>query len=1160
MSLRIIYGTAGTGKSTYIFQEIQEILNRQYKNEKEGRNIKNIEANLKQTKTPSISIKIITPEQFSFTAERKLLDFAPSNSVLTAEVITFNRMAYRILEEVGGKTKSHLSSSGRAMLLDDILLTQKNDFTFLGKTDENVDMIATQLTELKKHNVSINNLKEITENMKDTYLKRKLQDVYNIYEAYTTRIQKQYIDENDGLTILSERLDDSIQFKNCDVYLDEFVGFTLQEYAVLRKLIKYSKNVTITICADNLDFNTNPAQDLFYSNKQTVARLIKIANEENIKVEEAINMNLEKNQLKTKLEPSNSKTNYSNIASNKAKRFHTPELQHLSENMVTPFYTKYEKDVQNLSVFLANNPYSEIEHVAIEITKLVKEKHYRYEEIAIITKDIATYGSLCKAIFRGYQIPVFIDDEKDLSENVLVKWMLSLLDIFVKNWSYEAVLGYIKTGFTNLEQYEISLLENYSLKWGLKGSKWYAKDWNFYDESEEEQQIILHAKEQIIIPLLQFKDQLKGLKTVKQITQSLYKFMLDNHIPEILEEKIAHLQEIGELERANEYTTSWNIVMELLKELIHILGEEQITFERYSKVIKMGFESSHLGAIPGTADQVIMGDTDRSRSHKVKAVFIIGLNDGNFPSNHKDEGFLDDKDREILKEQGIELAKGTMEQLYDDQFNIYKAFTTAEEKLYLSYVSSDSEGKSLRPSIMLNKIKRMFPTLHEESDVVERKSEILLKNTTFDELLVQLRKFQEGEKIEPIWFQVYRYYQNYESEKLQQSLQALKYRNVPGRLEKANLEKLYSNTLKTSVSKLEQYESCAFSYYLKYGLELKEQNTFQVETIDTGNFMHEVIDGFFTYLEEHQLSVKELLAEQIQTVTEEIVAEKLTLKKYDIFQSIPKYRTLAQRLKKVIVRSMQYIVNSLKYSEFEVLGHELEFKQGKEYSPITFELSNGKKVEITGKIDRIDIAKTPDGNYIRIIDYKSSVKNIDLNEVLAGLQLQLLTYLDATCKMEEVLPAGVFYFPLIDPILNCDKQVSEEKIREELQKQFKMKGLILANVNVVKKMDTNLTSGNSNIVPAYVNKDGEVSEKSNTLNRKQFESLQAYMEKIIKQISTEILDGNINIEPYYHVQNNKTPCEYCSYKSICQFNQTTPNSYRYITNASKEYVLEQMKK
>ena len=1113
MSLRIVYGTAGTGKSTYLFQEIQE--------------------KLKQKKQENI--KVITPEQFSFTLEKKLLDFAPSSSVLSAEVITFNRMAYRILEEVGGKTKKHLTKSGRVMLLDEILLSQKNDFTFLGKTDENIEMIGTQITELKKHQVSVDTLKEITKNTQDVYLQKKLQDIYKIYETYTARVQNQYIDENDNLTILAENLEQSSQFQNCDIYLDEFVGFTLQEYHILRKLLKFSKRVTVTVCADNLEENTNPDHDSFYANKQTAARLMKIAREENIFIEEPIH-------LEEKM------------------RFHTLELKHLAENMGEAFYHKYEKEVQNLSVFLANNPYSEIEHIAIEITKLVKEKGYRYEDIAVITKDIGTYGSLCKVIFNSYHIPVFMDEEKDLSENVLIKWILSLLDIFVKNWSYEAVLGYIKTGFTNLEGHEVSLLENYSLKWGLKGSKWYAKEWKFYDELDDEKQIILYAKEQVVEPVMRLKEQLKGLKTVKQITQSLYNFMLENHIPEILEKKIAHLEKINELERMNEYITSWKVVTQVLEELIQVLGEEEITFERYSKILKMGFEVSHLGAIPGTADQVIIGDTDRSRSHKVKAVFIIGLNDGSFPGSHKEEGFLDDRDRQTLKEQGIELAKGTMEQLYDDHFNIYKAFTTAEEKLYLSYVSSDSEGKSLRPSIMLNKVKRMFPRLQEESDVVERKSEILLASTTFDELLINLRKFQEGEEIDKVWFQLYRYYQAYKPEKLASSLKALQYKNRPEKLQKANLEKLYGNTLKTSVSRLEQYEACAFSYYLKYGLKLQEQSTFQVGTIDTGNFMHEVIDSFFEYLEEKELSVKQLTEEQVAQITEEIVQEKLALKRYDIFQSIPKYRVLAQRLKKVVLRSMEYIVNSIKYSEFEVFGHEMEFKQGKDYPPIVLELQDGKKVEITGKIDRVDIAKTPEGNYIRIIDYKSSIKNIDLNEVLAGLQLQLLTYLDATCKKEEVLPAGVFYFPLIDPILNSDRSLVEEQIKEELQKQFKMKGLILADVNVVKKMDTNLVSGNSNIVPAYINKEGEVSDKASTLNRKQFENLQNYMEKILKQISTEILEGNIKIEPYYQVQNKKTPCEYCIYKSICQFNQVTKNDYRYISNNSKEYVLEQMKK
>lgn len=379
MSLRIIYGTAGTGKSTYMLKQIQEKLEKNASNTVDA--FINTAQNSEIENKEESLIKIITPEQFSFTLEQKLLEFSHCNSVLTAEVVTFNRMAYRILEEVGGKTKNHLSSSGRAMLLDDILLTQKNDFTFLGKTDENVDMIATQLTELKKHNVKLDTLKQITNDTKDNYLKKKLQDVYKIYEAYTKKIENGYIDENDGLTILAEKIDESLQFKDCDIYLDEFAGFTLQEYEIIRKLMKQSKSITVTICADNLDLNTNQEQDLFYANKQTAKRLMKIAKEENIKIEEPINLN------------TNTKLN--NIA-----RFKTPELGHLAENLQAPFYKKYEKDVNNIQVFLANNPYSEIEHVAIEITKLVKEKSYHYEDISIITKDLETYGSLCKAIFK----------------------------------------------------------------------------------------------------------------------------------------------------------------------------------------------------------------------------------------------------------------------------------------------------------------------------------------------------------------------------------------------------------------------------------------------------------------------------------------------------------------------------------------------------------------------------------------------------------------------------------------------------------------------------------------------------------------------------------------------------------------------------------------
>lgn len=1002
------------------------------------------------------------------------------------------------------------------MLIYNILSDKKNELKFIGKSSENVQLIGTQITEFKKHGITVEMLKDTMQNTDDSYLKAKMNDMLAIYEKYDAEIADNYIDENDGLSILAQEVEGIKDFQNCDIYIDEFVGFTKQEYEILRVLLKNNNDVYITVCTDEVDVSSTPDTDIFYANKQTLDRIFQIVKQENVKLEESVC--LEKNY-----------------------RFKVEELLHLEKNIYAVPYKKYIKQVNNIQLFLANNQYSEIEHVGEQIVKLVRDEGYRYNDIAVITKNIEGYANLCKAIFNKYDIPVFIDEKKDLSKNVLVRYILAILQIFAKNWTYEAVFEYIKTGFLEWDNIDICSLENYCLKWGIKGSKWYNGDWNFYDETEEQKEKILHMRSLLIEPLLELKKALSGTKNVKSITEKLYQFLIKNEIDKKLEKKIEDLKEAGQIEKAGEYETSFKIIMDVLNEIVFVLGEKNISFEKYAYILKIGLGNSGLGKIPGTQDQVIVGDVDRSRSHKVKAVFMIGLNDGVFPSINKNEGFFNDADREKLKAQGEELAKGTLEKLYDDNFNIYKAFSTAEETIYLSYASSDLEGKSLRPSILVNRIKKIFPELKEISDVVDKKSEIITEETTFEELLNHLRVFRDegefGDEDSTIWFELYKYYSTSEKwkDRLNSSIKALHYTNEPEKICQEMVNKLYGDTLKTSISRLEQYQSCPFSYYLKYGLKLSDKNNFKIEAIDTGTFMHDVIDEFFEKASERGFEIKLLTDEEIQELVDEIIEEKLQLKKNYIFTSIPKYRVLASRLRRVIKQSMKYIIESLKYSKFEVLGHELEFKQGKEYAPIEVCLNNGKKVEITGKIDRIDIAKTADGNYIRIIDYKSSVKDINLNEVVAGLQLQLLTYLDAVCEADDVLPAGVLYFNLIDPIIKANSHMADEEIEEEIRKQFKMKGLILADVDIVKMMDTKLEKGSSQIVPAYIDKDGNLSSKSSSVTRKQFEDLQKYMKKMITQISEEILNGKIDVKPYYKVKGGKTPCEYCSYHSICQF-------------------------
>ena len=1113
MGLRIIYGRAGTGKSEYCYKEIAQKIKTENK------------------------ILIITPEQFSFTAEKKLMDAIDREAVLNAEVVTLSRMAYRVINEIGGKTETNLSKCGKAMLVYSILNNNKKELKFLGKTAENVDMAETAITEFKKHGISVEQLKEEAENQQDIYLKNKLQDMCTIYENFENQISGKYIDETDLLTILAENVDNTTLFTDSTVYIDEFAGFTSQEYEVIKKLIKIAKQVTITICTDELHDIKNPDTDIFYSNQITVNKLLEVAKQCDAKVEEI------------KLE--------------NTYRFKTPELKYLEQNLYENRYKKYENQPTNLSLFLAKNQYSEIEEVAKSILKLVREQGYRYKDISIITKNISTYSSITRAIFDKYEIPIFIDENRDLNQNIVIQYVLSILEIFTRNWSYESIFNYIKIGFSGLDEDDIFKLEKYCLKWGIKQNKW--KKQFTYGEYDEKEKANIERLEQIrkdlVNPLMNFKKQIDENKTAEGISKAIYQFLVEQKIAEKVALKIEELENIGQIDLAKEYEGSLKTIIEILDEIVLVFKDDKISIDKYAQILKVGFKNCSLTKIPGTQDQVILGDVERSRSHKVKAIFIIGLNDGQFPSVHKDEGFLNDTDRQILKENGIELAKGTIDRLYEDNFNIYKAFTTAEEKLYLLYSSSDMQGKALRPSMLINKIKKMYSNLEEQSDVIQSTSEILNKKTTYEKLINNISRLKEQDNIEDIWYYIYDYYKNDDewNEKLQQDLKGLNYTNIPEKIEQENIDKLYGNILTTSISKLERYRSCPFSYYLQYGLKIKPQEELKIQTLNTGTFIHEVIDKFFENTKEAEIKLEEISEEQLSDIINKIIDEKLSQNKNYIFTSTPKYRALVIRLKKIIKKALKYIIETIVNSRFEVFGTELEFAEKGKYKPIRLTLDNGKKVEIIGKIDRIDTAKNEDGKYLRIIDYKSSIKNVDLNEVYAGLQIQLLTYLDAACKEEDLMPAGILYFSMLEQMIKADKRMEQEEIEEKIRANFKMKGLILADVKVVKLHDKNLDKGSSTLVPAYIDKEGNLSDKKTSgVTKEQFADLQKYMYVVIKQISKEILSGNIDLKPYY--KDKKTPCKYCDYKSICCFNMGgCENSYNYIDKKSKEEILSKIK-
>ncbi len=561
MGLRFIYGTAGTGKSEFCFNEIKN-------------NIKNKE-----------KIYIITPEQFSYSAEKKLLEEINTNASVNAEVISFNRIANRVFTEVGGANEVLISKSSKAMLIYSILEKEKKNLKFLNSSDDNIDIILKEITEFKKHNITTLNIDEENKKIENPELNQKLNEINLIYKIYEENIKNKFIDEEDILTKLAEKIPESKMFDNSIVYIDEFAGFTKQEYNIVEKILEKAKQVNITICADNLEENTNKESDIFYFNKQ-FAKLLTDCGQ-----------NVDKKQEKSIL----LKNKY---------RFKNIELKHLEENIYNNSYNIFKNEPKNIKLFLASSPYTEIEKIAQEINKLVREEKYKYNEIAIITKNIENINNIAKAIFSKYNIPIFIDEKSEITENILIKYILSILEIYTTNWSTEAVFNYIKSDFLEINKKDIYKLEKYCQKMGINRNKWYKNNWK---ENENLRKIIVE-------PLLKLKQEIDKEKSAKNISENIYKYLIKNNIEEKINKKI---NKIKNEEIKKEYKASLNILIDVLDEIVTFFKDEKITIQKYKEILKIGLKNKEFGKIPQNIDQVILGDIDRTRSHKVKAVFIL---------------------------------------------------------------------------------------------------------------------------------------------------------------------------------------------------------------------------------------------------------------------------------------------------------------------------------------------------------------------------------------------------------------------------------------------------------------------------------------------------------------------------------------------------------
>ena len=1127
MSFRFIYGRAGSGKSKFCIDDIEKRL-------QEG------------TNKPLI---LIVPEQFSFQAEKSVVEKVKGTGITNVKVTSFERIAYDVFNEVGGATHKIINSSGKLMLIFNIINNLKDElkvFATAANQEGFVNNVSDIITELKRYDVTATELRA-TLNLieEDEFLKDKINDISYIFEQFQESLHKNYIDSEDELTLLYRKMDTSKMFDGAEVWIDEFSSFTPQQYKILEKLMEKASRVNITLCMDY--YRVIDGTDVFAPTKRTEEKLREILKEKDVKLDKPIILN--------------------NDDVNRFKD--SSELKYLEENYFKYPYKPYDKTTDDIKIIRALNPYSEVENIAKEIAKISMESNIRYRDIAVITRDLEGYEKIVKTIFDEYEIPYFIDKKKEIDDNPLIVLITSVIEIFNKSWSYEAMFRYLKTGLSNVSKEEVDLLENYVLAYGIRGKKKWQSPWEYGNENILEK--INEIRIKVSEPLIKFSSKLKGKSKADEICSAVYNFLCSIGVNETIEKWVYKFKNEGNQALAKEYSQIWNMVIELLDQVVEVFKEEELQLKDFVKILSLGFKDYKMGLIPPSLDQVLVSDVERVRTHEIKLLYIIGVNDGIFPAVSKDEGILSDSDRGSLKKIGIEIAEDTKSKAFEEQYLIYRTLTTTQKYLRICYSIADYEGKALRPSIIVSRFKSLFPKIVEESDNIAMDYEeeninlISREIPTFNSLVSVLRREDNKVKVSPFWSDVYKWYSENPrwKETVDTVFSAISYTNAVDDISEEKIRKMYGNKLYLTVSRLEKYAQCPFGYYIKYGLKAKERKIFALTPPDLGTFMHNVIDEFSEAVDKSGLKWYEIEDKWCKDTVSDIVDRKAEESAGGIFTSSARYKYFTERLKRVLIKTILVIIEHLKRSGFQPIGHEVGFGNEEKYPPIEIELSSGEKVKLIGRIDRVDKLDMEKKDYYRIIDYKSGNKDFSLSDVYYGLQLQLLTYLDAILTNEELkdreeaLPGGVLYLKIDDPIIKGKRNLSEEEIQDEIMKALKMKGLLLADEDVVKEMDREI-DGNSLIIPARINKDGSLG-KSSVGTEEQFRLLREHVKKNLIKACEDMLKGDIKIRPIR--SKNADACTYCLYSSICEFDTNfEDNEFKVVQEKKDEEVWELLRK
>ena len=1146
---RIIIGRAGSGKSRLCLEEIRQKL----KDDPRG--------------NPLI---YLVPEQSAFQFEQALSSTPGLEGIIRAQVLSFRRLAWKVMQEVGASPSLYIDDTGKGMLARKILEKYQEDLTILrsaGDKAGTVGKIVDFFNELKRSKVPLSRMKEQAQS------NSKLMDLSFIFFKLEEEMEGLYKDSEDYLSHLADRLDCSDYISGSEIWVDEFYGFTNQEYEVLEKMLDHCSGITVTLCLDR-GYSTSEKIDqlnLFYPTALTCQNLKGIAEKAGVAPEVVI------------------------LKQDSTNRFsQSPELHHLEREFSRPFQKPYKN--KNASghgsrppfLLAAPNRRQEIEYIARKIIALVRDKDCRWRDTALMVSDLDSYKDIITTVFREYKIPHFLDYKRTVLHHPLVEFVRSALEAVHFNWTYDAVFRCIKTemlfpvvseGHEEEKWREYMWqLENYVLAFGIKGYGWLdEKPWSYVEGSflDEDKSVkinsaqkqyletINYARDILRAPLIHFQGSIANAFSAGDIITAIENLLEKVQAARRIEAWSKKAVEGGNPEKAREHIQVYKGLMGLLEQMAGIMAQDRIAPTVFMKILESGFEGMRLGLVPPAVDQVLVGDLERTRPGSIKHTFIPGANEGYIPSPPKEDAIISEQERESLIARGIELAPGSLRRLFDKQFLTYMVLTRASEGLWVSYSLADQEGNALPPSQVIHEIKEIFPGIKEVfemEDLLEKENSLLLSDEgvsvedliqlhalhprkTLNSLTDRVSRWGKGENIHPFWWEVYNWFVHNEQWRTQarQVLSAIFYRNQEKPLDKEVSRSLYGNPLKVSISRLEKYRACPFAHFAQYGLKLKERKVYRLEVPDIGQLYHAALLSFARTIAEAGVNWGELSEDECFKMAEKEIDRLAPRLQKEVLFSTPRYRFIIRKLKNILGRTSVILGKQAQKSSFTPIGLELSFGREGELPPVVFRLSDEFQVEMAGRIDRVDLARAEDGTaYVRIIDYKSGPPELRLAEIYHGLALQLMVYLDVVLTNaqrwlgEEVQPAGILYFYVHAPLIRTTRILNPREIEKKIQRSYRMKGRVLADRKAIALMDSSLLPyGDSDIIPAGVTQKGGFHKHSKVMENSFLTAMRQHVRDVIIDISSQISQGRLDILPY--CMGKKKACDYCSYKAVCQF-------------------------